>query len=330
MIDHRVTAHARISTALSLLGDRRLRALVDEAEVVYRGVGGTAARIEVEGTPVFVKRVPLTELERRAEHVRSTANLFDLPPHYHYGLPSTGPGVWRELAAHVMTSDWVLAGRAACFPLLHHWRVLPQRPPAVDPADLEAQVEFWDSSPAVRRRLEAIAASTHGVVLFLEHFPGDLTGWLADHDDTTRVTDLLVRDLTAMNAAGLLHFDAHPGNVLTDGERLYYTDFGLAASTRFDLTDAERAFLTANADHDPGYAVAQVVNLVVRTRTDATDRAHRDAHIRRCLAGEDVPALSPDALEAVRRHGATTLAMNEFYGRLVLDSRETPFPVRAS
>ena len=39
-----------------------------------------------------------------------------------------------------------------------------------------------------------------------------------------------------MNARGLLHFDAHFQNILTDGERLYFADYGLAISSRFDLS----------------------------------------------------------------------------------------------
>jgi len=44
------------------------------------------------GAPVFVKRIPLTHLERRPEHAGSTANLFGLPVCYQYGVGSTGFG----------------------------------------------------------------------------------------------------------------------------------------------------------------------------------------------------------------------------------------------
>jgi len=53
--------------------------LLDAAPVVSNGIGGKAVRLDVEGVPVFVKRVPLTDLERRQENVRSSANIFDLP-----------------------------------------------------------------------------------------------------------------------------------------------------------------------------------------------------------------------------------------------------------
>jgi hypothetical protein len=64
------------------------------------GIGGSNVRLDVEGIPVFAKCVPVTDLEMAAENRGSTANLFDLPTMYHYGVGSTGTNVWRELAAH--------------------------------------------------------------------------------------------------------------------------------------------------------------------------------------------------------------------------------------
>jgi thiamine kinase-like enzyme len=37
-----------------------------------------------------------------------------------------------------------------------------------------------------------------------------------------------------VNACGLLHFDAHLGNILTDDKRLYFADYDLAISSRFE------------------------------------------------------------------------------------------------
>ena len=57
----------------------------------------------------------------------------------------------------------------------------------------------------------------------------------------------------------LFHFDAHFANILTDGERLYLGDLGLATSPRFDLSPAEREFLEHNAGHDRVYVLAHLV-----------------------------------------------------------------------
>jgi hypothetical protein len=104
-----------------LLSDRRLGDLVDEARVIGSGIGGTSLLLRVEDTPVFVKSVPLTDLERRPENVMSTANLFGLPVCCQYGVGGPAFGVWREVAAHAMTTSWVLGARSESFPLLYHW-----------------------------------------------------------------------------------------------------------------------------------------------------------------------------------------------------------------
>ncbi|MGH3682730.1 MAG: hypothetical protein ACRDT2_21060 [Natronosporangium sp.] len=101
----RVAGYGDVSTALALRSDEQLRALVAQAPSIGSGIGGASARLAVEGRPVFVKRVPLTDLERRPEHVMSTANLFRLPSFFQYGVGSAGFGAWRELAAHVMTTN---------------------------------------------------------------------------------------------------------------------------------------------------------------------------------------------------------------------------------
>jgi hypothetical protein len=93
------------------------RKLVEAAPLIGSGIGGTSVSLEIEGWPVFAKRVPLTDLERRPDNVMSTANVFQLPTCYQYGVGSAGFGAWRELAAYVMTTNWVLGGRYAGFPL---------------------------------------------------------------------------------------------------------------------------------------------------------------------------------------------------------------------
>ncbi|SEU34905.1 hypothetical protein SAMN05421811_112141 [Nonomuraea wenchangensis] len=93
MTDTRPTTHRDVSTALARYDDRRLAELLErEAVPLGTGIGGAAARLEVGGTPVFVKRVSLTEPELR--HPHSTANLFGLPPFCQYGIGSPGFGAW--------------------------------------------------------------------------------------------------------------------------------------------------------------------------------------------------------------------------------------------
>jgi len=101
--DARLAAHSAVSTALALCSDLELGDLVDAAEPMGSGIGGTSALLDIGGTPVFVKRVPLSDLERQPENVRSTANLFELPAFSHFGvgvIGGPGLGAWRAGRAH--------------------------------------------------------------------------------------------------------------------------------------------------------------------------------------------------------------------------------------
>ncbi|RKR87674.1 hypothetical protein BDK92_1966 [Micromonospora pisi] len=337
----RLASHATVSTTLALLSDRQLGRLVSDAEPVGAGIGGAAVSMEVEGLRVFVKRVPLTDLERRPENVRSTANLFQLPTSCQYGIGGPGFGAWRELAANVMTTNWVLSGRNGSFPLMYHWRVLPGAVPTPEEhTDVEGAVAYWDGSPAVRERLRAVARSSTTVVLFLEHIPLTLDEWLtrqvgdgADAIDSAcqLVERSLTEDVAFMNTNGLLHFDAHLRNILTDGRRLYFADLGLATSPRFDLSPAEHDFLRANSSHDACYAVTALVNwLVSRIVGAATPApfgaAERNELVRRYAKGEQPTQLPPTATAIVKRYAPIAAVLNDFYWTLHGESRTAPYP----
>ncbi|MFD1546711.1 hypothetical protein [Nonomuraea guangzhouensis] len=165
--DERVSRYSEVASALAFHSDRQLGESLEQAQLLGSGIGGASALMAMDGVPVFAKRVPLTDLERRTGNVMSTANLFGLPSFCQYGVGGPGFGAWRELAANVMTTNWVLAGRSEAFPLLYHWRVLPGAPPPGDEhADVEAVVQYWDGSSAVRDRLHAVARASASIVLF--------------------------------------------------------------------------------------------------------------------------------------------------------------------
>ncbi|MFF5225974.1 serine/threonine protein phosphatase [Dactylosporangium sp. NPDC000521] len=327
----RLSRHCAVSTELALLSDARLARLVDNAQALGVGVGGASALLGVAGTPVFVKRLALTDLERLPRHVRSTANLFELPTSCHYSVVAHGGGgfgAWRELAANTMTTSWVLAGRTEAFPLLYHWRVLPGAPPpAEEHEDIDRAVAYWDGSAAVRRRLEALAAASASVVLFLEYVPQRLDAWLREHPDAVgTVEHRLTADVAFMNANGLLHFDAHFGNILTDGDTLYLTDLGLATSPRFELSAQERAFLERHRDHDARYAVRELLNWIVANVAGITGTTERHAYLRRCAAGAAPDGLPAPFAEIVTRHAPVAAAMNDFFWKVYGVSRTPPFP----
>ena len=328
----RLADYATASTHLALLSDRRLRTLVDGAAPVGSGLGGSTAVLDVEGVKVFVKRVPLTELELRPENVRSTANLFGLPTFYQYGLGSAGFGAWRELAAHVMATDWVLRNAYQGFPLMYHWRALTGFPSPADAAGfaefggLDGAVRHWEGSPAVRARLEAIRDSTASIVLFVEHLPQTLGAWLADQDPAAypRVDEALAAGAAFMRAQGLVHFDAHFDNVLTDGRRPYFSDFGLALSSRFELSPQEREFLAQHSDYDSAYVAS---HLIVHHLADAVrGDLDRTRFLREWAEGSRPATVPEPAAALLTRHARTVAAMTGFHDRLMRESKTTPFP----
>jgi hypothetical protein len=313
----RHTAYRTVSDTLTLRSDRQLTALLDRTPILRTGIGGTARELDIDGTPVFAKRIPLTDIERA--HPHSTANHFRMAPHWQYGINSPGFGAWRELAANIIATNLVLTGISDAFPLLYHWRVLPgTAPPPTDPIP-----------PALQPRLDAITHATAGIVLFLEHRPQTLRTLLdartAAGPDAVAATatwleQRLFTDVAAMNTAGLLHFDAHPGNILTDGTRLYFADFGLATSPRFDLDTDETAFVAQHTDHDVGYAAMVLVNWLVTDVDGRTDVAARHARIDAYAHGADCDST------IIRRHAPAAAVMNRFYRQLHDGDHTAPYP----
>jgi len=326
----RMSAYATASSHLALLSDLALERVVDRAPQVRPGIGGTSATVEAGGVRVFVKQVPVTERELLPGNARSTANLFGLPGFYQYGLGSAGFGAWRELAAHIMTTNWVLSDEHRAFALLYHWRVLPG-PAATEGVfaefgGLDGAVARWEGSAAVRDRLQALRDSPARLVLFLEHVPQTLAAWMADQDLSAFArVDAQLADTTAfMRERGLVHFDAHFLNILTDGHGLYFSDFGLALSDRFDLSDQERAFLREHRCYDRDYTAAHLVNHHVAERVRGERERRR--FVRAWAEGDqprDVPA---SAAAVLTRHAGTTAVFNDFHHSLMEHSKQTPYP----
>ncbi|WP_244420072.1 serine/threonine-protein kinase [Streptomyces hygroscopicus] len=338
----RLTAHSAVSTSLALCSDRALRELVDTAVPIGSGIGGKSALLEVAGNPVFVKRVPLTDLERHPEHLRSTANLFELPVFCHYGIGTIGGpgwGAWRELAVHTMTTNWVLAAEYEGFPLMYHWRVLPDSTPLPEElADVERAVAYWGGGSRVRRRIEALQQCSASVALFLEYIPENLHQWLDTQvetggDTANRACAMVERDLAAgtsfMNSRGLLHFDAHFENILTDGRRLYFADYGLAMSSGFELSQDETDFFDRHQTYDHCYTATYLVNWLVTALYgyQREDREGRYALVRAYAEGKRPAGIPEVAAAILARHAPIAAVMSDFNLKFQRQSRHTPYPV---
>ena len=329
-----------MARALSALPDPELGERLNRSPVVGSGIGGVRQVLTVDEVPVFVKRIPLTDLERVTKNGESTANLFDLPVNCQYGVGSPSFGVWREVAANTIASDLVVSGQLECFALTYHWRLMegPLDAEMDELSDTDRLVAHWHGSSSVRRRAEAVSAATASVALFLEYIPTVLPSWLrqqcAGGDDAANnaielVERCLLRDVPRMNTAGLFHFDAHFGNLLTDGQRVFFADLGLATSPSFALDDRELRFLQANASHDVCHTMTRFVDWLVTELGRVGDVGMRDEIISRCAAGHDHEALDamPRAAEQViRRYAPVAVVINDFYRKLHLEDRRTVYP----
>ncbi|MGQ4615603.1 serine/threonine protein phosphatase [Nocardia sp. R7R-8] len=314
--------HQRLSALLASRSDIELAALVDTSRETNLGVGGGSAVIDVDGVPVFAKRIPLTD--RELANRDSTANLFDLPMFCQYGIGGPSFNAWRELAANILVTDAVLAGETQSFPMLYHWRVLPGRPPiAAEHADIDAVVTAKGDSRAVRARLEALAAAPCSLVLFCEYIPHPITDWLRENPvgKAATVEQQFSEIVTFLRQRDLLHMDGHFGNMRTDGQQIYLSDFGLATSPHFDLSAAERDFAERHTTHDADYAAMRLVNWLVTDvcgvlTPSSGGPVARNEYVLQCAAGR-IPDNVPPAVAAIlTRHAPAAAKMNAFYWKL--------------
>ncbi|WP_331212946.1 protein kinase family protein [Plantactinospora sonchi] len=223
----------------------------------------------------------------------------------------------------MIVTEGVLAGDARCFPLLYHWRVLPGRPPvASEHRDIEAVVAQFGGAPTVRIRFEELAGAVSSLVLFLEYVPDPVFRGLTDPVDRAETVERQLFEAVAfLRSRELLHMDGHFGNMRVDGGRIHLVDFGLATSSRFDLSDAERAFVAHNVGHDADYAAMRLVNWLVTTVCGVPVPATggpvaRNMYVRRCANG-DIPRGVPATVAAIiARHAPAAARMNDFCWRL--------------
>lgn len=321
---------------MTVLSDRGLAEILTDATQIHSSIGGVTSTLTFNGAQVFIKKIHLTDIERQPENIMSTANLFELPLYYQYGISSAGFGAWRELAAHIMTTNWVLAGECPHFPLMYHWRILPcSKPKAPTPDELkeiERSVKYWGGSAAIRERLEAKQKASADIILFLEYIPNTLNKWFGEQitkdDQTAQSTIRMVEhDLIAvtsfMKSKGLSHFDAHFENILTDGKHLYFTDFGLAISSQFELSNTEREFFEIHRDYDLYLVITSLVNRILAATFESKER---NAILQKYANGNYTTTLSPIIAPIVKRYAPITALMKNFNQQLVTEAKTTPYP----
>lgn len=341
----RLERHFRLATQLTYLSDDALKARLDKVPIDQ--TWGVNQTLVLGRDKVFVKRIPLTELE--ANNLYSTRNLYRMPCYYNYGVGSAGFGAFRELAAQARVSNLVAAQAAEGFLLLHHHRIVSRQPGTVaeDDARMRDYVRRWNNSKTIARYARARIEAPYELVLCLEYVEHTVRSWLSSHLD--RLGDVLARSialLDTLRANGMLHFDAHLQNHLTDGERFYLCDFGLALDGDFDLSAAERRFYELHQLYDYGEVLVGVGSAAVdyylrlgEQRRRRVEKAlgvdARDFYPFSAALLEQAPDLRKrrlvnfgDAfLELAERYKPVTLLMSRFYDALARNPRkDTPFP----
>lgn len=246
--------------------------------------------VEVGDSKVFIKRVPVTDVEQ--SNMFSTRNLYSLPLYYNYGVGSAGFGVFRELVAHVKTTNWVLNGEIESFPLLYHYRMMPFAGERVEvnPDQYERYVTYWGGNENIGRfRLDKINAD-YELVLCLEHFPHVLESWLLDHSDQIdHVLEQLHLTIDFLRAKHVIHFDANFDNILTDGKSVYLSDFGLILDRKFALSEEEIDFFDTHSYYDHGQVLANLIFPIYSLYYKLPEDQQRQLRQKYGVSEQDVP-----------------------------------------
>lgn len=330
----RISKYETLSRHLESMSEEELAELIASNEILYSGTGGPVRVLKIKGEKVFVKQVPLNAFERR--HRGCTENLFQLPSYYQYGVGSAGFSAWRELEAHRMTTKWVVSGGISHFPLMYHSRILSKTEECkvMDEKEFGGHIKYWGSSEAIEKRLRANEKASAYVTLFMECIPQDLQGWLEgikDPKERDKAFAMIERDTQAvvpfMSEKGMLHFDAHFGNILTDGKQLYFSDFGLTICSKFALSKEEREFFEDHQIYDRCYLAQQITNQILQ---DNFDVKTSDFILEEFASGkipEQVAILTPFLSSTLQRYAPIALIMNRFVNALREDSKKSvPFP----
>lgn len=333
-LQHRSKQYETVSTHLANLSNEQLNQALANAKSIPAGLGGKVALINIAETPVFVKKVPLTDLEQSAQHFMSTASIYDLPLCYQYGIGAAGFHAWRELAVHTMTTEWVLSGECAYFPILYHWRILANNHNESNiqfSADLEKYRQDLHYFDVVSKRVKDLHQAAAHIVFFVEYIPQNLYTWfntevLKGGNTAEAAITWIDESLRAINndmcMRGLLHFDEHYENILTDGEHLYFTDFGLSLSATFKLTTAETEFLEQHKSYDQ---VCAVVNLLQCIVTTFFGKEQWELRLREIMASE-VDMLPAGMSTILKRYAPIAIVLNDFFQRLNKEDKFAAYP----
>lgn len=238
------------NSKLSELSNADLIRLVNKGKI-SEGWGGNSL-IKVDQKKVFVKTVPLTQKEY--ENSFDTRNILKLPLFYNYGVGSAGLGAFRELVAHIKTTNWVLDDSHHSFPLMYHYRIVKNTNAKTYsvPGDPKKYVENWNNSKSIERYVSERKTPPYEIILCLEYFPNVMHEWIESNSNKIQVfSKKIYKTFDFLKQNKIIHFDAHWRNILVDdsGEP-YLTDFGLVLDYSYCSTEKEKEFFNNHSFYD--------------------------------------------------------------------------------
>ncbi len=332
--NNRVVTHERISKKLASLTDQEIIQLLKEAQPLSTaGVTRTVFCLELDGTKIFVKKLCLTDLEKKT--YGSTANIYQLPVSYHYGPSGVPFGSFREIKAHRITTEWVLSGKNKHFPLLYHARELTKTtlPVLEKTTETPGEFHYWlHHSKAVSDLHESIKNATSETVLFLEYIPKsllDVANEQGINPFNTKNIKQIFDILPFMHTHGMLHFDLHPGNILTDGTDLYLTDFGAAMSSEFELSDEELLFFKKNADCDKGWVIYCMVEATLYILFQENHMLKRDllqSILNEYITGNITTKVPEETAKMLKQYAPIAQLFLQFYEGFKKDTLPNDLP----
>lgn len=324
-IDLRKKEYFKLSSQIAQIDNRQLRSLFDNSESNESNAGwGKNHTVILGQSKVFIKRVPMTDTEY--SNMFSTENLYNLPTYCNYGVGSPGLGVFRELVTHIKTTNWVLEGSIATFPLMYHYRVIPiyGQKANVDREWLKEYVAYWGKSEDIGKYILDRANANYELVLFLEYVPYVLEAWLRKNPDKLKKPlDDLRTTIAFLRKKEIIHFDAHFNNILTDGDQTYLADFGLALDRSFTLTREEKFFFEQNKFYDYGEILRNLSHLIVWSYNSCSEtdksRIIKKYGIKESFEPYEIRAVLLDNIEQIHRDGL--MKLDDFYVASILKYR---------
>ncbi len=331
----RRTVYQDLVQKLSKFEDIVLLQKIAEAEKIHKGIGGTSVKLVLNNHNVFVKLVPLTDLEHHKNNLYTTKNIFNLPLYYQYGVGSTGFGVWRELKASQICSAWVIERKCSNFPVLYHHRILP----AIDSINYKHQstIEhsaYWESNKYIKQRHSQILNAKFIVALFFEYIPYTLFDYIFKlrntnsdklHIFTQKVLLQILATTRFLSDHNIVHFDAHFHNILTDGNDIYFADHGLTSSLTFELSEQEQNFLLEHRNLDQYFSITNLLHSLTVSNSDSMDDW---TNILTSIKNRDMDpeAFLPFIMKLINQYGDLAVAIDGFYTSLRKKSKSTQYP----